>query len=99
MTTPSSRIESAPESGGHSSQSCSRAGARVIRRSLNPDLPIVSGIKSAFPDLSNHTVALSVRNTERNEDDDGKTNVRDGRNNYFIFRPFSVGGNTCVDGF
>jgi len=54
------------------------------------DLPLDAVIKANFPGKSNRTVDIRVRNTEKNEDEDGKANVREGRTNYFIF-PGSTG--------
>ena len=48
------------------------------------DLTIASEIKVHFPDLKKD-VTLKVRNTEKNEDEDGKVNNREGFTNYFIF--------------
>lgn len=55
----------------------------VMRQPL--DLPLGSVIKVTFPEMGNRTVDLRVRNTTKNEDEDGKPNVRNGRTNYFIF--------------
>lgn len=49
------------------------------------DLPLDSVITVTFPGLDNKAVELRVRNRERNEDEDGKGNIRDGATNYFIF--------------
>lgn len=38
-----------------------------------------------FPELSNKTVELQVRNAEKNEDEDGQANIRESKTNYFIF--------------
>ncbi len=54
------------------------------------DLPIDAGIQIVFSDVQGRDVTLRPRNTERNEDENGKPNVREGRTNYFIF-PTSAG--------
>ena len=48
------------------------------------DLPLDAVIKVQLPKLEK-TVELKVRNTEKNEDEDGNGNIRDGKTNYFIF--------------
>jgi len=48
------------------------------------DLPLDAVITVSFPDL-NKSAELRVRNTDRNEDEEGESNVRDGKTNYFIF--------------
>ena len=42
-------------------------------------------ITATFPTLGDRTVRLKVRNSDGNEDEDGKTTMRDGMTNYFIF--------------
>ena len=49
------------------------------------DLPLNSIIKAKFVDIQNKTVDLKVRNIQKNEDEAGLTNVRNGKTNYFIF--------------
>jgi hypothetical protein len=49
------------------------------------DLSLDSEITVSFPKLEAKTVALWVRNSEKNEDEDGKGNIRDSKTNYFIF--------------
>jgi hypothetical protein len=49
------------------------------------DLPLDASIEVDFVDLQGRKVALRPRDADRNEDEDGKPNVRDGRTNYFIF--------------
>ncbi len=49
------------------------------------DLPIDSEIHVSFPRLAVKSVDLRVRNTLRNEDEDGKGNIRGTGTNYFIF--------------
>jgi hypothetical protein len=49
------------------------------------DLPLDATIKVTFTDKGNKTVTLRVRNRDKNEDEDGEANVRDGKTNYFIF--------------
>ena len=48
------------------------------------DLPLDTVIKVTFPKLEK-SVELRVRNTDKNEDEDGKANIREGKTNYFIF--------------
>lgn len=48
------------------------------------DLPLDAMITVAFPDLGK-SAELRVRNTDKNEDEDGTGNIRDGKTNYFIF--------------
>lgn len=49
------------------------------------DLPLDAKVRVIFIDLKDKTVELRVRNTQKNEDEDGKANVRDGKTNYLIF--------------
>lgn len=49
------------------------------------DLPADAKITVTFPQLEGKTVTLQVRNTDKNEDEDGNANLRDGKTNYFIF--------------
>jgi len=49
------------------------------------DLPLNAVLTVTFPELDNKAVNLQVRNTEKNEDEDGKTNIRGNKTNYFIF--------------
>lgn len=49
------------------------------------DLPLDSTLTVTFTDKENKEVTLRVRNSEKNEDEDGKTTVREGKTNYFIF--------------
>lgn len=49
------------------------------------DLPLDSSIEIEFIDVQGRKVTLRPRNTTKNEDEDGKPNVRDGKTNYFIF--------------
>ena len=49
------------------------------------DLPLDAEISVTFPDLDQKQVSLQVRNREKNEDEDGKANLRSGKTNYFIF--------------
>ena len=56
------------------------------------DLPLDTELKATFPDLESRKVTLRVRNRSRNEDEDGKSNIRRDRTNYFIFP-----GDTGVD--
>ena len=56
------------------------------------DLPLDATARVAFVDVKDKTVELRVRNKDKNEDEDGTGNVRDGKTNYFIFP-----GDTGVD--
>lgn len=49
------------------------------------DLPLDSVVTVTFPKLNAKTVVLRVRNTEKNEDEDGNGNIRKSKTNYFIF--------------
>ena len=49
------------------------------------DLPIDSTLSLSFKSHDNKLVQLRARNTAQNEDEDGKSNNRDGQTNYFIF--------------
>ena len=49
------------------------------------DIPLDSVVKVTFPEMENKTVELKVRDSEKNEDEDGKVNIRDKKTNYFIF--------------
>lgn len=49
------------------------------------DLPLDSNITVSFQKLDTKAVALRIRNLEKNEDEDGKGNIRDNKTNYFIF--------------
>lgn len=49
------------------------------------DLPTNAAISVTFVDHANREVSLAPRNTEKNEDEDGKPNMRDGKTSYFIF--------------
>lgn len=49
------------------------------------DLPLDGTATVTFTDKENKTTTLRVRNTDKNEDEDGKANVREGKTNYFIF--------------
>jgi hypothetical protein len=48
------------------------------------DLPLATVATVAFPKL-NKSVTLKVRNSQANEDEDAKPNIRDAKTNYFIF--------------
>jgi len=52
---------------------------------LDRDLPLESTVEVEFIDLPDRTAKLAPRNQERNEDEDGVANVRDGKTNYFIY--------------
>lgn len=49
------------------------------------DLALNSVITVTFPDLNQKKVELRVRNSDKNEDEAGKGNIRDNKTNYFIF--------------
>ena len=49
------------------------------------DLPLDARITVTFRDHGGREVALAVRDRERNEDEDGQANLRNGKTNYFIF--------------
>lgn len=56
------------------------------RAGIHPfDLPLNSVITVAFPKLDNKVVELRIRNMEKNEDEDGGSNIRRNATNYFIF--------------
>ncbi len=60
----------------------------------NPlDFPLHSQVQIKFVDHGNKNVALRVRNTDQNEDEDGTANIRRGKTNYFIF-PFAAEHNS-----
>lgn len=42
-------------------------------------------VSARMIDKGGRTVELRVRNAEKNEDEDGKANIRDGKTNYYIF--------------
>ena len=48
------------------------------------DLPLAATVEVEFIDVKGRKVALRARNQAKNEDEDGKANVRDGRTNYFV---------------
>jgi hypothetical protein len=49
------------------------------------DLPANSIILASFPELPKKSAKLSVRDKQKNEDEDGTPNLRNGLTNYFIF--------------
>ena len=50
------------------------------------DLPLTSVIRvTLVHDDKPKTVELRVRDSDKNEDEDGQPNIRDGKTNYFIF--------------
>ncbi|MDZ4656088.1 MAG: hypothetical protein SH868_00775 [Bythopirellula sp.] len=49
------------------------------------DLPADTKIDVSFKDLPGKSATLTVRNNEKNEDEDGNANLRNGLTNYFIF--------------
>lgn len=49
------------------------------------DLPLDAAIEVEFIDVKGRKVVLRARNKTKNEDEDGKPNIRDGKTNYFIF--------------
>ncbi len=56
------------------------------------DLPLAATLTVTFIDRDDKSVTLRVRNKDKNEDEDGKANNRDGKTNYFIF-PGDTGAN------
>ena len=49
------------------------------------DLPLATRPNVTFIDREGRQVTLAPRNTVKNEDEDGKPTLRDGKTNYFIF--------------
>jgi hypothetical protein len=49
------------------------------------DIPASSTINVSFKDIPGKSATLAVRNTQRNEDEEGTANLRSGMTNYFIF--------------
>ena len=49
------------------------------------DIPAETVVTVSFPSHEGKTVELRPRNLEKNEDEDGTPNMRDGNTNYFIF--------------
>merc|ERR1712066_580329 len=49
------------------------------------DFPADTTITVTFATHDNRSVKLNVRDTDKNEDEDGNANMRDGMTNYFIF--------------
>lgn len=49
------------------------------------DVPKETVLLLTFPSHEGRTIKLSVRNGDKNEDEDGKPNMRDTGTNYFIF--------------
>ena len=49
------------------------------------DIPLDAVITVTFPKMDQKVVQLKIRNGEKNEDEDGKGNIREGKTNYFIF--------------
>merc|ERR1719453_321120 len=49
------------------------------------DLPADTTVTMTCPTHDNKSVKLNVRDNDKNEDEDGKPNMRDGKTNYFIF--------------
>lgn len=49
------------------------------------DIALDSVITVTFPRLGPKIVKLKIRNDKKNEDEDGKGNIRDKKTNYFIF--------------
>ena len=57
---------------------------RDLKKKIPFDLPLDTAILAEFPEMG-RTFTLSVRNREKNEDEAGQSNVREGKTNYFIF--------------
>merc|ERR1719161_389537 len=49
------------------------------------DFPADVTVTATFATHGDKSVTLAVRDNEKNEDEDGKANMRDGKTNYFIF--------------
>lgn len=49
------------------------------------DVPAKTVMRLTFPSHEGKTVEMRVRNEDKNEDEDGTPNMRDGGTNYFIF--------------
>jgi len=49
------------------------------------DFPASTSLKVSFPTHDNRSIQMNVRNNDKNEDEDGKENMRDGKTNYFVF--------------
>lgn len=49
------------------------------------DLPLETVIRIDFPEMEGRSVELRVRNTDKNEGEDGVSTIRDKLTNYFIF--------------
>merc|ERR1719486_871971 len=49
------------------------------------DFPADTVITVTFPTHGNRSIQMSVRNKDKNEDEEGKPNMRDGKTNYFVF--------------
>jgi len=49
------------------------------------DFPADTTITATFATHDNRSVKLNVNNTDKNEDEDGTPNMRDGMTNYFVF--------------
>ena len=49
------------------------------------DLPLDAEVTVTFVDKDGKRVALAPRDSEKNPDEDGKANLREGKTNYFIF--------------
>ena len=49
------------------------------------DLPLNTAVTVIFPSMNYKIVNLKIRNADKNEDEDGNGNIRNGNTNYFIF--------------
>lgn len=56
------------------------------------DVPLDARVTARFPELEGRTATLAPRDTDKNADEAGRPNLRDGRTNYVIFP-----GGTGVD--
>lgn len=56
------------------------------------DVSLDANIEATFPELKDRMAELRPRDREKNADESGNANVRDGKTNYFVFP-----GNTDVD--
>jgi hypothetical protein len=61
--------------------------AWLTRRDLTApfDIRLDAVLVVSFPDKGTRRVELRIRNADRNEDEDGAPNIREGRTNYFIY--------------
>lgn len=58
---------------------------KVVGKPLPFDVPKETVVRLTFPSHGNKSVELRVRNSDKNEDEDGTPNMRGDGTNYFIF--------------